>query len=446
MRPRALPAFVLAALLIAAAPATAAPVLMISIDGLRPLDVVDARNRGLKLPNLRALMAAGAYATGVRNTLPTVTYPDHTTLITGVWPALHGITANTVFDPLKQNQDGWYWYARDLKVATLWDVVHEAGGKTASVSWPVSVGTPFIDYDIPEIWRTFYAPEDAKLLNALSTPGLVDELSRVAGTSQDGLIGAEIENDQARTDFTVALLTLKRPRFMTVHLASVDHNEHKFGPGSPEANAILEKTDVMIGEIVAAARKAEPDVVIAIVSDHGFAPVEHDVHLMSAFVAAGLVTLDPKTQKITAWEAEPWNSGGSAAVMLARPDDAVLQGTVAALLGKLAADPTNGIAQVIDRTAIAAMGGGPEPSFWLDFKLGYETGGHLTGPLVETPGSNKGTHGYFPTHPEMRATFIIAGPGIAKKALGEIDMIDIAPTLAKVLGVSLPQATGKPLF
>jgi predicted AlkP superfamily pyrophosphatase or phosphodiesterase len=58
----------------------------------------------------------------------------------------------------------------------------------------------------------------------------------------------------------------------------------------------------------------------------------------------------------------------------------------------------------------------------------------------------KGTHGYFPEHPEMRATFILSGPGIAKKSLGEIDMRDIAPTLAKILKVSLPGADGKPLL
>ncbi len=419
---------------------------MISIDGLRPADVTDAPARGLSLPNLRALMAEGAYASGVRNTLPTVTYPDHTTLITGVWPAMHGVTNNTVFDPLSKNMDGWYWYARDIKVATLWDMVHKAGGKVASIGWPVSVGTPFIDYDIPEYWRAFDPPEDAKLLNALSTPGLVDELSRVSNTGQDALIGAEIENDAARTAFAVALVSLKRPRFMTLHLTAVDHVQHKFGPGTPEAHAVIEKTDAMIGEIVAAARRAEPDVVVAVVSDHGFAPVEHDVNLIAAFVKAGLVTRDAKTGKIRSWQAEPWNAGGSAAIMLADPADAAVKAKVAALLQSLAADPANGIAEVIDRGGIARRGGGTEPSFWVDYRIGYEGGRDLDGPLVAPP-TNKGTHGYFPSHPEMRATFLIAGPGLAKKgSLGEIDMIDIAPTLAKVLGVALPQATGKPLF
>jgi predicted AlkP superfamily pyrophosphatase or phosphodiesterase len=444
MRPLLRLAAALAFAAAAAAPATAAPVLMISIDGLRPADVTDAPARGLKLPTLRGLTANGAWASGVRNVLPTVTYPNHTTLVTGVAPALHGIANNTTFDPLMTNQEGWYWYARDIKVATLWDAVHQSGQRTASIGWPVSVGAPSIDFDIPEYWRA-RTPDGVKLVAALSTPGLVDELSRAANTDPAALQGGEPQNDAAKSAFAAALIARERPRFMTLHVSSLDHYEHKFGPGSPEANATLEKIDGYLGILIAAARKAQPDLVVAIVSDHGFAPVEHDVNLMPAFVNERLVTLDDRFH-VTAWEAEPWGAGGSAAVVLAHPNDAALRAKVAALLAALASNPANGIDKVIDRAGIAAMGGAPDADFWVDFKIGYEAGRALSGPLVG-PGSNKGTHGYFPTHPEMRATFIIEGPGLVKKgALGEIDMRDIAPTLAKVLGVSLPQATGRPLF
>ena len=85
-----------------AQPAGAAPVLMISIDGLRPGDILDAQARGLGVPNLRALARHGAYATGVRGVLPTLTYPSHTTLLTGVAPARHGIANNLIFDPFQK--------------------------------------------------------------------------------------------------------------------------------------------------------------------------------------------------------------------------------------------------------------------------------------------------------------------------------------------------------
>ena len=88
---------------LATAPAAeAGPVLMISIDGLRPADVLDAKKRGFKFPNLRAFVNNGATASGVRGVLPTLTYPSHTTLITGVSPAIHGISNNTTFDPLQK--------------------------------------------------------------------------------------------------------------------------------------------------------------------------------------------------------------------------------------------------------------------------------------------------------------------------------------------------------
>jgi len=105
-----------------------------------------------------------------------------------------------------------------------------------------------------------------------------------------------------------------------------------------------------------------------------------------------------------------------------------------------------GIARIADGAEIARLGGTAQANFWIDFKPGFEAGGRAGGPMIG-PSGNKGTHGYFPDHPEMRATFILAGPGVAAKgSLGEIDMRDIAPTLAKVLGVSLPGADGKPLL
>ena len=423
--------------------AQAAPVLMISIDGLRPGDVLEADARGIKVPVLKKLATDGVYASGVRNALPTVTYPNHTTLITGVWPARHGIANNPVFDPLQKNMGGWYWYSQDIKVRTLWDAVHDGGGKTASVSWPVSVGAKSIDYNVPEMWRAD-TPDDHKLVAALSTPGLVPQLEKATGLTLAEADGEDVTVDVGRSRFASALIAAKHPQFTTVHLRGLDHTEHDFGPGSPQANAVLEKLDAAVGRLVADARKAEPDLVVAVVSDHGFLPVEHAVNLAGPFVQAGLITLDAK-KKITGWQAEPWG-GASAAIVLAHPQDAALKAKVSGLLKQLAARPELGIAHVADASEIAQLGGTPMASFWVDFKPGYMMGSDPAAPAV-TPSNVKGTHGYFPTHPEMRATFILSGPSIAKRgSLGEVDMRDIAPTLAKIMQVSLPQADGKPLF
>jgi predicted AlkP superfamily pyrophosphatase or phosphodiesterase len=341
--------------------------------------------------------------------------------------------------------EGWYWYSSDIKVPTLWDAVHANHQPVASVSWPVSVGNPSIDYDIPEYWRATTA-DDVKLLRALSTPGLVTALEKASGTTLAATFGETPVADDARARMTASLIDLEHPQFTTLHILSLDGNEHEFGPGSPEANATLEAIDKSVGDLVAAARKSEPDVVIVIVSDHGFQAIEHDVNLAIPFLAAGLATVDAKTHKVTGWQAEPWSAGGSVAVVLKDPNDKALHDKVAALLKQLAADPANGIAKVIDKAEIEKRGGAVEASFWIDLKLGYEMGRNFVGPLV-TAGSIKGTHGYFPDHKEMRATFMIDGASVKKHgSLGEIDMRDIAPTVAKVLGVSLPSATGKPVF
>src|SRR5215470_687651 len=144
---------------------------MVSVDGLKPEYVTQAEQHGAKVPNLRKMMTEGMYAEGVQGVVPTVTYPSHATLITGVWPAKHGIYTNTLFDPLEKGKQAWYWYAEDLKVSTLYDAAREAGRTTASVQWPVTVGAK-ITWDIPEVWRAGDL-NDLKLIHAVATPGLM---------------------------------------------------------------------------------------------------------------------------------------------------------------------------------------------------------------------------------------------------------------------------------
>ena len=114
-------------------PGRAAPVLMISIDGLKPEYVTEADARGLKIAYLRTLVRDGVYADGVIGVWPTVTYPSHTTLLTGVSPSEHGIYNNAEFDPERAFSGAWYWYAAQIRVPTLWHVAHNAGLRTASV-------------------------------------------------------------------------------------------------------------------------------------------------------------------------------------------------------------------------------------------------------------------------------------------------------------------------
>jgi predicted AlkP superfamily pyrophosphatase or phosphodiesterase len=424
--------------------ALADPVLMISIDGLRPADVLQAEARGLKIPNLRAIARDGAYATAVRGVLPTLTYPSHTTLITGVWPDKHGIASNLTFDPYVKNQTGWYWYAEDIKVPTLWDAAHGAGLKVANVHWPVSVGARAVDLNLPQLWRTG-TDDDRKLNRALATRGLTERLEAALGPYAQG-IDESVEGDENRARFAEKLMTDEAPGFTTVYLTGLDHVQHERGPDTPEAHAALERIDAAVGRLVTAARKLQPRLVVVIVSDHGFAPVAHDVNLLAPFVQAGLIRVDLAKREITSWEAEPWFAGGAAAVKLARPEDKALRARVEALLDKLKADPQLGIDEVMDGARITKLGGAHDYQYLIGFKLGYEMGKDPVAAPV-TPSPVKGMHGYAPTFPEMRATFLVSGPSLkAHGSLGEIDMRDIAPTVARLMGAGLPTADGKPLF
>ncbi len=437
---------VLALLMIAPVPVLARPVLLISIDGLRPADVLQARQRGLNLPNLTAFLTNGSYADGVVGVLPTLTYPSHTTLITGVSPAKHGILANTTFDPLHVNDDGWYWYAEDNKAQTLWDAAFLARLTTGNVHWPVSVGARHITWNLPQIWRTGHA-DDRKLVRALSTPGLVTEIEgQRRETYADGK-DETLPGDKSRAGFAQSLIRHHQPGFLTVYLTALDHQQHLTGPGSPEAHQTLEAIDTLVGDIVAIERQFHPDAVISVVSDHGFASVDTAINLYRPFIDAGLVTIDA-AGKLSGWDATPWATGGSFAIVLARPDDAALRAKVGALLTRLAADPANRIAQVISEPAIAAAGGNPRAAFYVNLKIGAVAAPFLSAglPLVVPSSAYKGMHGYFPAAPEMRSTFLIAGPGIAKgRDLGEIDMRAIAPTLARAMGATLPGAEKPPL-
>lgn len=205
---------------------------MISVDGMRPDYITEADAHGAKIPNLRRFLKEGTYAEGVVGVVPTVTYSSHTTLVTGVWPAKHGIFANTTFDPLQQNQAGWYWYTEDIRVPTLWDIAAAAGRTTASIQWPVTVGA-HITWNIPEFWRAS-TPDDAKLLRAVSTRGLLEEAKAELGEYRGG-IDTSAQADESRGRFTEWILEKKHPALLTLHLSALDHIEHETGPFSPES-------------------------------------------------------------------------------------------------------------------------------------------------------------------------------------------------------------------
>ena len=123
----------------------------------------------------------------------------------------HGIFDNTTFDPKLRNQRGWYWYAEDIRVPTLWDAAAAANLKTANIYWPVSVGAK-ITYNLPQIWRAG-TDDDLKLQRALSTPGLEQELAAELGQRYPGGMEETVAEDEIRARFAIRLLEKTFPNF-----------------------------------------------------------------------------------------------------------------------------------------------------------------------------------------------------------------------------------------
>jgi predicted AlkP superfamily pyrophosphatase or phosphodiesterase len=435
--------------------AQAAPVLMISIDGLKPEYITQADAHGMKLPYLRTLLSDGTYAEGVTGIWPTITYPSHTTLVTGVWPAEHGIYNNQEFDPEMRFGGAWNWYGSQIRVPTLWQAVHSTGQGTASVGWPVSVAASGVDWLIPEYWRGENVsgsadPNDRLLMAALARPDtLIQTLEPAAGPYMKGN-ETTIAGDETKTRYAIEILRRYKPAFMTLHLSSLDDAQHAHGPFSPEACADLEALDGMVQRLAQQEFALDPAAVLIVVSDHGFMKISHFVNIAIPFLQAGLVQLsvDPATKApvVQSWKAEPWGAGGMAAVMLHDPNDQATAQQVKQLLDKLAADPESGIAEILDREAIVQRGAFPGAAFLVVFKPGYYTGSAFSGNLVTPVTGTRGSHGFSPEYPEMRASFFAVGAGIARhRDLGIVDMRQIAPTVAGLLHVSMPSAKAAPL-
>jgi predicted AlkP superfamily pyrophosphatase or phosphodiesterase len=452
MNIRPLPALLLFAL---NASAGAAPVLMISVDGMKPEYVLQADAHGLKVPYLRSLVADGTYADGVIGVWPTVTYPSHTTLVTGVLPAEHGIYANLQFDPRHRFEDAWFWYASEVRVPTLWQAAHAKALVTASIGWPVTVGATGIDYLIPEYWRSSGAtddldPSERSLIAAMSQPaGLLAHLGNSAGPYMKGN-DTTVHGDDIKTRYALEVLRQYKPAFMTVHLSSLDDAEHDHGVFSPEADRNLESIDAMVAALAAAARANDPSAVVVVVSDHGFTPMHHEVNLYVPFIEAGLMTTRPNPEthavEVISWRAQPWLADGMAAIMIHDPKDSETRAAVSRLLDRLAAHPDNGIAGIKSRDQIKSLGAFTDAEFLVVFKPGFDAGEHLTGKILGRVQGTHGDHGFSPEYPDMRSSFFATGAGIAAhRDLGLIHMQQIAPTVARILGVDLINAQAPPL-
>lgn len=423
--------------------------LVISLDGLDTRYVTDPDKYGLKIPTLRKLMTNGVTAKGVYSVYPSVTYPNHTSMITGTVPSKHGILGNNIIEPPDVKSSGaWYWYAKDITADTLWAAAKRSGKTVGLVSWPVAVGIG--DWNIPEINVPGGTREQTmKVVSENSLPaGLLEEIEQSVPDlySKDN----KDEGDNSRSLAASYIISQKRPDVMLVHLYDLDHFEHDFGPFTPEVYSILEKVDSYVARLVDALEKpgTADETAIFIVSDHGFKPITKQFRPGVLLQRAGLVTYKTENgrQLITDWKASAYVSGASAAIILKDPNDTATLKRVKEIFEPLAGKPDSGLYSVLEAAAIRKLGANPKAAIMLDPAEGFSMGGGYFGEPI-TMSTSRGTHGYVPTRENFFASFIASGAGVTRRGRtpAYIGMPDVGATIASAIGLSLKDASGKPV-
>lgn len=242
--------------------------IILSIDGF-PGYYLDKESKFKDItPNLNRLIVRSNFSNQVDSIYPTLTYPAHTSMLTGVDPNRHGILYNSPVDPSKKYLSGWLWYDEDIQVKTVLDFAKDRNLKTASVFWPVTVGAE-IDYNIPQYWRS-KTEEDEKLLKAISTKNLYKELKQ-----ETGLSVLETTGDKEKMETAIALWELKKPDILLIYTTDLDSVHHEKGVYSQSAEEKLKKIDSLLGRLI---RKVDlynnPNLGLIVVSDHGFKEVK----------------------------------------------------------------------------------------------------------------------------------------------------------------------------
>lgn len=365
------------------------PLVVISVDGLDHRYLRDADKLGLKIPNMRKLAREGEWADGVVGVFSTVTWPSHTTLITGKRPDEHGIRGNR--RPREEGGD-YYWTADLLKTRTLWHAARDAGVKTAAITWPVTVDAA-IDFNLPEAFAKRKGGwMDLATIRAKSTPGLVEKI-----IAFDKSFEQEWMDDRTRALATVYLLRKEPVGLILLHFVDHDAVAHEHGPFTPEAHAELERTDRYIGEILRAAPKGAT---ICLTADHGFERIDRMINaarIPGARAAGGLLLVKDRNSS-----------------------------------------RVDGVGREVPREEVSRFA-----PFLTDFEAAYEPDPHhqftfnLSADQLYLPPQEKGNHGQWPLRANYRSTFVLYGPGIRAAKTPEMDMLAIADRLAAVLGVRL---------
>ena len=410
-----------------------------------------------KMPYFSDILKSASVVENVREIYPTLTYPIHTSIVTGVRPDRHGIMHNqkASIDPGDPDfsimGSDWYWDKKDIKAETLPDAVLKRGGSVATVLWPVTGGEKR-GYNVPEIWPLKIKGDDPRAVyEGSASDNVMDEyydsyIANYDWSNNEDMIyyGVEIALD---------ILKNKKPDLLMCHVTHLDHVRHLYGVQGREVDSCLRELDIVAGRFIQVLRETGEleNTNFVILGDHGQIDIENVFHLNAAFAKKGLIKAD-ENGKATSYDVYSFSAGFSAHIILSEPDNLEVKEKVSKALAELQREYPQYIEKIYTATEVANEEGlKGEFSFVVEGTKGTLFRNHISAPIVIPYGSinqkeYKAMHGH---HPEKgnKPPFIAFGPDILKGVRIEHgDMLDICPTLAQLANVSLSGMEGKPFM
>lgn len=412
-------------------------VVIISLDGFPAWALDDPH---LPVPTLRRLGASGAVAAGMRPVNPTVTWPNHTSMITGVTPAKHGVLFNGLLvreRGVPPRVEPWRDKADMVRVPTLYDAAHARGLTTAQVDWVAIYNAPTVTWEFRE------RPDPANPVSReLVEAGLVSAAD-IADFGSRNIVF----RDHVWTMAAAHIVRRHKPNLLLFHLLNLDSTQHRYGPRTPAAMSVMALLDSQVATLMRAIEESgtAARTTVFVVSDHGFKAVRRHIRPNAAFREAGLLRAEAGRTVQADVYAVP--EGGTAIVYVTVPDDngARLARAKEALAG------IEGLEAIVEAPGFAQYGlpppadGGQMGSLLLVAKDGYAFTGDAAEPIVgDSPPASLGTHGYPASDEDLHALFIASGRGIRPGVrLDTVATVDLAPTAARLLGVELANVDGR---
>ena len=418
-------------------------VVFITIDGLPARALKDPR---LPMPTLRKLQQEGAYAQAMQPINPTVTWPNHTTLITGVNASAHQVMANGLitFPADGSAPEVKPWTPKDelVHARTLYDALAEKGMSTGQVDWVAIYAAKHVQWTFAE-----QPDPDGAIARDLIAQGLVTREQVAEFGDWRSEQSSPAWRDQIWTDAAIDILTRHTPNLLLFHLLQTDSLQHGYGALSPPAYAAFADADANIARLIDAARKANllDRITFIVASDHGFTNYTHVIHPNVALVRQNLLQMEKGSYRGDVWTVP---EGGEASLYIR---DHAKRASLAPKL-KAYFEKLPGIAAVYSGDEAKRLGlplpgsSSQAPDLYLLPQPGYAFMEGTNEPLITDVAPARGGHGYLNTDADMQALFIASGAHIRRGVeLGAISNLSVAPTIAKLLDVSLPAATQPPL-